>query len=70
MINARRLLMSILSLSSLLLSACEVHQYGRRCTGYDSSRGGVHSYLIYDKTKEITISRKDWMRVVWLRNGC
>jgi hypothetical protein len=51
------------------LPACEVHQQGRRCTGYEFSRGGVHSCRIYDKTKEITISRKDWMQTVWLRNG-
>ena len=51
------------------LSACEVHQHGRRCTGYEFSRGGVHACRIYDKTKEITVSRKDWMQAVWLRNG-
>jgi hypothetical protein len=50
------------------LPACEVHQHGRRCTGYEFSRGGVHGCRIYDKTKEITISRKDWMQAIWLRN--
>jgi hypothetical protein len=54
---------------SYSLPACEVHQHGRRCTGYEFSRGGVHSCRIYDKTKEITVSRKDWMQAVWLRNG-
>jgi hypothetical protein len=29
----------------------------------------VHSCRIYDKTKEITVSHKDWMQAVWLRNG-
>jgi hypothetical protein len=51
------------------LPSCEVHQQGRRCTGYEFSRGGVHSCRIYDKTKEITVSRKGWMQVEWLRNG-
>jgi hypothetical protein len=51
------------------LPACEVHQHGRRCTGYEFSRGGVHSCRIYDKTKEITVSHKGWMQAVWLRNG-
>ena len=51
------------------LPACEVHQHGRRCTGYEFSRGGVHSCRIYDKTKEITVSRKNWMQAVWQRNG-
>jgi hypothetical protein len=51
------------------LPACEVHQHGRRCTGYEFSRGGVHSCRIYDKTKEITVSRKDWMQAVWLQHG-
>jgi hypothetical protein len=51
------------------LPACEVHQHGRRCTGYEFSRGGAHSCRIYDKTTEITVSRKDWMQAVWLRNG-
>jgi hypothetical protein len=51
------------------LSACEVHQLGRRCTGYEFSRGGVHSCRIYDKTKELVVTRKDWMQSIWLRNG-
>ena len=51
------------------LPTCEVHQHGRRCTGYEFSRGGVHSCRIYDKTKEFVVSRKDWMQAIWLRNG-
>ncbi len=42
---------------------------GRRCTGYEFSKGAVHSCCIYDKTKEITVSRKVWMQEVWRRNG-
>ncbi len=29
----------------------------------------AHSCTIYDKTKEITVSRKDWMQEVWRSNG-
>jgi hypothetical protein len=47
----------------------ELNMTGRRCTGYEFSKGGAHSCCIYDKTKEITVSRKDWMRAVWERNG-
>jgi hypothetical protein len=42
---------------------------GRRCTGFDFSRGAVHACCIYDKTAEIVVSRKDWMREVWATNG-
>jgi hypothetical protein len=42
---------------------------GRRCTGYEFSKGAVHSCSIYDKGKEITVSRKAWMHDVWTRNG-
>jgi hypothetical protein len=47
----------------------EVNLDGRRCTGFVFSRGAAHSCTLYDKTKEITVSRKDWMRVVWRCHG-
>ena len=47
----------------------EVNQDGRRCTGYEFSTGAAHSCCLYDKTKELSVSRKDWMRAVWERNG-
>ncbi len=47
----------------------EVNFDGRRCTGYEFSKGAVHSCCIYDKTKEITVSRKAWMQEVWQQNG-
>jgi hypothetical protein len=47
----------------------EVNFDGRRCTGYEFSKGAVHSCCIYDKTKEIMVSRKGWMQEVWTRNG-
>jgi hypothetical protein len=47
----------------------ELHMSGRRCTGYEFSTGASHSCCIYDKTKEITVSRKDWMQAVWEGNG-
>jgi hypothetical protein len=42
---------------------------GRRCVGYDFSRGAAHACCIYDKTAELAVSRKDWMRLVWEANG-
>jgi hypothetical protein len=47
----------------------ELNMTGRRCTGYEFSKGAAHSCTIYDKTKEITVSRKDWMQEVWRSNG-
>src|SRR5260221_8163631 len=47
----------------------ELNMRGRRCTGYEFSKGAAHSCCIDDKTTEITLSRKDWMREVWTRNG-
>jgi hypothetical protein len=47
----------------------ELNMTGRRCTGYEFSKGAAHSCTIYDKTKEITVSRKDWMQAVWSSNG-
>jgi hypothetical protein len=52
-----------------LRASPEVNLHGRRCIGFEFSRGAVHSCCIYDKTKEIAVSRKDWMRAVWERNG-
>jgi len=43
---------------------CAFHLSGRRCTGFEFSRGGAHSCRIYDKTKELAVSHKDWMRAV------
>ncbi len=51
------------------LPAVEVNMDGRRCTGFEFSKGAAHSCCIYDKTKEITRSRKEWMEEVWNRNG-
>lgn len=47
----------------------EVRLYGRRCTGYEFSRGAPHACRLYDKTNEIRHSRKDWMRDIWTANG-
>lgn len=51
------------------LPAVDVNLSGRRCTGFEFSKGAAHSCCIYDKTKEITKSRKDWMQAVWMANG-
>jgi hypothetical protein len=42
---------------------------GRRCRGYDFSRGAAHACCKYDKTTEIVVSRKDWMCTVWVAHG-
>jgi hypothetical protein len=47
----------------------EMNMEGRRCTGYEFSKGAAHSCCIYDKTKELSKLRKDWMRAVWERHG-
>src|SRR5258708_2817270 len=47
----------------------ELNMTGRHCTGYEFSKGAAHSCCIYDKTKEISVSRKDWMQTVWASNG-
>jgi hypothetical protein len=52
-----------------MLPALDVNLTGRRCTGFEFSKGAAHSCCIYDKTNEITKSRKDWMQAVWLANG-
>jgi hypothetical protein len=51
------------------LPTIEVNMNGRRCSGYEFSKGAAHSCCIYDKTTEITRSRKDWMKEVWEHNG-
>jgi hypothetical protein len=50
-------------------SGLQINLNGRRCGTLDFSKGPAHSCCIYDKTKEITVSRKDWMHEVWLNNG-
>jgi len=52
-----------------VLDQVHVLMSGRCCTGYEFSTSAAHSCCIYDKTKGITVSRKDWMRAVWKRNG-
>jgi hypothetical protein len=47
----------------------DVNTNGRLCTGFEFSKKAPHSCVIYDKTKELRKSRKDWMYAVWLRNG-
>jgi hypothetical protein len=42
---------------------------GRHLATLDFSKGAAHSCCIYDKTAEITVSRKDWMQEVWTSNG-
>jgi hypothetical protein len=42
---------------------------GRRLATLDFSKGAPHACCIYDKTAEITVSRKDWMQEVWSSNG-
>jgi hypothetical protein len=42
---------------------------GRRLATVDFSKGAPHACCIYDKTTEITVSRKDWMQEVWTSNG-
>jgi hypothetical protein len=49
--------------------ALQINLNGRRCGTLDFSKGAAHSCCIYDKTKEITVSRKDWMEEVWRSNG-
>jgi hypothetical protein len=50
-------------------SQLQINLNGRRCGTLDFSKGAAHSCCIYDKTKEITVSRKDWMHEVWTANG-
>jgi hypothetical protein len=47
----------------------EINLYGRRCTGFEVSKGAAHACCLYDKTKELAKSHKDWMQAVWEQNG-
>lgn len=47
----------------------DVNTNGRLCTGFEFSKKAPHSCVVYDKTKELRRSRKDWMQAVWLKNG-
>ena len=49
--------------------ALQINLNGRRCGTLRLQQRGAHSCCIYDKTKEITVSRKDWMQEVWSENG-
>lgn len=49
--------------------AVDARMGGRRCRGFDFSRGAAHSCCLYDKTAEIVRSRKDWMQLVWQQQG-
>jgi hypothetical protein len=49
--------------------AVDARMGGRRCRGFDFSRGAAHSCCLYDKTAEIVRSRKDWMRLIWQEHG-
>jgi hypothetical protein len=42
---------------------------GRLCVAYDFSKTAPHSCIIYDKTRELRRSRKDWMRAIWEQAG-
>jgi hypothetical protein len=46
-----------------------VHTNGRVCTGFEFSKKAPHSCVIYDKTRELARSRKEWMHTVWQANG-
>jgi hypothetical protein len=49
--------------------AFDVNSDGRLCTGFEFSKTAPHSCVVYDKTKELRRSRKDWMHAIWLRHG-
>jgi len=42
---------------------------GRLCVAYDFSKTAPHSCIVYDKTRELRRSRKDWMRAIWEQAG-
>ena len=52
-----------------LAPALDIQLSGRRCKGFDFSRGAAHACCIYDKTLELTVSHKAWMEAVWQANG-
>ncbi len=45
------------------------YAYGLQRTGFDFSRGGSVSVSIYDKTREIRQSGKEWFVDIWRHNG-
>src|SRR5262249_6683060 len=42
---------------------------GRLCVAYDFSKTAPHACIVYDKTRELRRSRKDWMRAIWEQAG-
>ncbi len=67
--HKRKLRLGAPDAESGALANLEINLDGRRCTGYDFSKTAPHSCCIYDKTREIVTSRKDWMEPVWESNG-
>jgi hypothetical protein len=57
--------------SRMGLAQVSVGAHAKRCEGKESreSKAAPHSCCIYDKTREIVTSRKDWMEPVWESNG-
>jgi hypothetical protein len=51
-----------------LPSDLRLHFAGRRLATLDFSKGAPHACCLYDKTAEITVSRKDWVQEVWRQN--
>jgi hypothetical protein len=45
------------------------YAYGLQQTGFDFSRGGPVAVSIYDKTREIRQSGKEWFADIWCHNG-
>jgi hypothetical protein len=54
---------------AFVFPAMDARMGGRRCRGFDFSRGAAHSCCLYDKTAEIVRSRKDWMRLIWQQHS-
>jgi hypothetical protein len=50
-------------------ASCMEHSYGLQETGFDFSRGGALSLQIYDKTRELAKSGKEWFEDLWKANG-
>ncbi|HEX4208342.1 MAG TPA: hypothetical protein VHZ51_29885, partial [Ktedonobacteraceae bacterium] len=50
-------------------ASCMDYSYGLQETGFDFSRGGVRSLQIYDKTRELAKSGKEWFEDLWRVNG-
>jgi hypothetical protein len=46
------------------------HSFGLKETGFDFSRHGALSCTIYDKTREIKQSGKEWFCDIWCSHGC